>query len=120
MTICKLTITDWFTQQSSTKVLVVKDPKRTAALHSKTFPNAVVAAEWKHNGRVMVYVLEPLNKELDQEAVDHLEMSVSAFTKKWYGETSQDRVEPEIKEEYTEDEDVDAWQETDEETEKII
>lgn len=123
MAICKLIITDWFTRQSSTKVLVVKDPKRAAALHSRAFPDSVVAAEWKENGRTMAYVLEPLNKDLDQEAVDHLEMSALSFTKKWYGEVSQDKVEPEIKQEYIDDEDLDPWQETNEEeedTEEII
>jgi glycosidase len=89
LTLCTLTIKDWYTGKSQIKKIMPKDPEKALNIHSKLNPNAIVSISWNKDGKSAGKTTIPDNMRRDQELVDELEMEVEYFTKKWYGKISK-------------------------------
>jgi hypothetical protein len=103
---CNLTLTDWFTKRVSKKVIMPKDPRVAAEIHSKNNPNCMVTMQWEIDGKPKVITLRPFNMEVDQLHVDEGEFSLNKFTTKWYGKVSKAKlkaIEKELAKEFVEE-----------------
>ena len=89
LTLCTLTIKDWFTAKTQEKKIMPKDPEKALSIHSKLNPNSIVTITWNQNNKTLSKTVVPDNMRRDQELVDELEMEVEYFTKKWYGKVSK-------------------------------
>jgi len=89
LTLCTLTIKDWYTAKTKMKKIMPKDPEKALIIHSKLNPDSIVTITWDSKGKPMSKTLVPDNMRRDQELVDELEMEVEYFTKKWYGKISK-------------------------------
>ena len=89
LTLCTLTIKDWYTAKTQVKKIMPKDPEKALIIHSKLNPDSIVTITWEKNGKTMNKTVVPDNMRRDQELVDELEMEVEYFTKKWYGKISK-------------------------------
>jgi len=89
LTLCTLTIKNWYTAKTQVKKIMPKDPEKALIIHSKLNPDSIVTITWEKNGKTMNKTVVPDNMRRDQELVDELEMEVEYFTKKWYGKISK-------------------------------
>lgn len=105
MITCKLTLTDWSTKKTVSKIIMPKDPIVAAKIHSKNNPNCSVVVEY-HDPRLKRIVELPYNMTIDQVRVEDEEyptMTMDQFTKKWYGKISKAKIkeiEQEVESEY--------------------